>query len=489
MRLHHVELLLAGIRDSSNQPVSSAKIYSYDAGTTTPKALYSAYDGSASHANPLICDGMGMAQAWASGAYKFVIKDADDATLYTYDNLLYPNDDETLGYAGTSSGAADIFNVTTATAITSYTNGMRLHFRAHQANTTAAAVLNVNSIGAKTIKTERGNSIKANAIVSGGLYEVIYYSNNFYLVDPSVLHIVEPLDFNSQRSINIVDANLRTGLPSYGQVQDQPCCWFGTTGGTSTAYTATLTPAITAYIAGQTFRGIIHAVNGATPTLNLNSLGAKAIRKITGQTLGGYDIRANQCVELVYDGTDFILVGLQDSTIVNRRANSAEAWIANVSTEQVLFTYALPANRMGPDGIIRVHICGDFYNGTGGSLAYTMKFKFGSQTVFNSDSVTIGIPNGSAGSGFIFDATIQNISATGLQRTDGKLHYVSDALSTTHLTDSSQAYYSSGPLLSNEINSTQDTTLARDLILSGQMASASANGRMRVTNGFVELLG
>jgi len=81
---------------------------------------------------------------------------------------------------------------------------------------------------------------------------------------------------------------------------------YGTTAGTSTAYTLTLTPALPALVAGVCVSIKAHIASGANPTLNIDSKGAKAIKKSSGSAAvlangGLYTLR--------YDGTAFILQG------------------------------------------------------------------------------------------------------------------------------------------------------------------------------------
>jgi hypothetical protein len=81
---------------------------------------------------------------------------------------------------------------------------------------------------------------------------------------------------------------------------------FGTTAGTATAYTLTLSPAPTALIAGLKFSFKTHIASGANPTLNPNALGAKAIKKPNGNAA---TLALNGVYTVVYDGTAFILQG------------------------------------------------------------------------------------------------------------------------------------------------------------------------------------
>lgn len=98
----------------------------------------------------------------------------------------------------------------------------------------------------------------------------------------------------------------RTEYASTGTMQDGVPLDAGYTGGTDTAYTATLTPAIAAYADKQCFRVIFDQACGATPTINFNTVGAKKMyRSVAGvatQVTTG-DIPANFPTDLRYDST------------------------------------------------------------------------------------------------------------------------------------------------------------------------------------------
>jgi len=79
--------------------------------------------------------------------------------------------------------------------------------------------------------------------------------------------------------------------------------------GTANAYVIALRPAITVYTTG--LRILFKAANANTgaSTLAVNGLTTKAIKKAVSTALGSGDILANQIIEVVYDGTNFQLVG------------------------------------------------------------------------------------------------------------------------------------------------------------------------------------
>ncbi|OUS70313.1 hypothetical protein B1748_29195 [Paenibacillus sp. MY03] len=83
---------------------------------------------------------------------------------------------------------------------------------------------------------------------------------------------------------------------------------YGTTAGTATAYTITLTPAPT-MVDGLRVTVKLNANNGANPTLNVNGLGAKAILKPNGTAPAAGLLKLGSVYTLVYNGTAFILQG------------------------------------------------------------------------------------------------------------------------------------------------------------------------------------
>lgn len=74
--------------DANGNPLAGGKVYTYQAGTTTPLATYTDASGSTPNANPIILDSAGEANIWlGSQNYKFILKDANDVTQWTVDNI------------------------------------------------------------------------------------------------------------------------------------------------------------------------------------------------------------------------------------------------------------------------------------------------------------------------------------------------------------------------------------------------------------------
>ncbi len=97
------------------------------------------------------------------------------------------------------------------------------------------------------------------------------------------------------------------------------------TGGTSTAYTATIAQDPASYAAPLGCYIKFHTTCGAAPTLNLNSLGAKSLYWPNGNALVSGDVVTNQYASIIYDGTNLIVYtsagGAQAVTLDNRLIN------------------------------------------------------------------------------------------------------------------------------------------------------------------------
>lgn len=73
--------------DANGDPLAGGKVYFYEAGTTTPKDTYTDEGAGTPNANPVILDAEGYADIWGGGSYKIVLKDSNDATISTTDNI------------------------------------------------------------------------------------------------------------------------------------------------------------------------------------------------------------------------------------------------------------------------------------------------------------------------------------------------------------------------------------------------------------------
>ena len=72
-------------------PLSGGKIYTYQAGSSTPLATYTTINGTIANSNPIILgtDGRTPSEIWLTYGYnyKFILQDSVGSTIATYDNL------------------------------------------------------------------------------------------------------------------------------------------------------------------------------------------------------------------------------------------------------------------------------------------------------------------------------------------------------------------------------------------------------------------
>jgi hypothetical protein len=135
---------------------------------------------------------------------------------------------------------------------------------------------------------------------------------------PTSAEIISPTQTNAQQKVDLA------ALVDFAAENTNK----GTTGGTSTAYTLTLVPALTVLEAGQRFRVLFNAANGATPTLNVNGLGAVAL-KVYNSSGAKVDpavgaLALNMLSDVEYDGTDYVVM---DQLPPAAAAQTSEAYV------------------------------------------------------------------------------------------------------------------------------------------------------------------
>jgi hypothetical protein len=107
--------------DNNGNPLSGGKLWSYQAGTTTPQTAYTTVSGNVAHTNPIILNSAGRVatgQIWLTAGenYKFSLFTSTDALIATWDNITGINgtgiatDASLVGYlpAGVGTVATDV---------------------------------------------------------------------------------------------------------------------------------------------------------------------------------------------------------------------------------------------------------------------------------------------------------------------------------------------------------------------------------------------
>jgi hypothetical protein len=157
------------------------------------------------------------------------------------------------------------------------------------------------------------------------------------------------------------------------------------TAGTSTAYTLTTNQVFTALTDGIMVTARMDEVNGASPTLNVDGLGAKSIASVYGTAIGTGLLKAGGVYTFVYDSTDdkWIVHGatwsdIPKGTIMLFYANTAP-------TGWTIYTTS------GDNKAIRIVTGSGAGGGTGGAVGGSVAFTtaFASQTPAGTVAVSI----------------------------------------------------------------------------------------------------
>jgi len=132
------------------------------------------------------------------------------------------------------------------------------------------------------------------------------------------------IPLGNNKIINLGNGTAATDAAAFGQLQAGTEKLI-TVSGTDTI-TGTMNPTLTAYATGNMFSFVAANTNTGAVTININSLGAKAITKIGSTALAAGDIVAGAVILIEYDGTQFQYVNLAASgNVVGPASSTANA--------------------------------------------------------------------------------------------------------------------------------------------------------------------
>lgn len=199
-----------------------------------------------------------------------------------------------LNYAA-DSGSANAYAIAPSPPITAYATGHLITLKPTN-NQTSSCTVNVNSLGTKNIKLLDGSNPYSGAMVTTGVYWLMYDGTNFVLLNPSPLFPVLPYAADT---------------------------------GSADAYAIAPAPAIAAYAAGQTVTLKPANSNTGSSTINVNALGTKTIKLPDGNNLHANCMIAGGIYILQYDGTNFVLMNAEIGARINAQTGTTYTIVAS----------------------------------------------------------------------------------------------------------------------------------------------------------------
>ena len=139
--------------------------------------------------------------------------------------------------------------------------------------------------------------------------------------------ITANLPMATYKHTGVGNATALTQYATADQVVDNALTHGGASAAGTDTYAVSLTISPGAYVTKQRFQFLADVDNTGACTININSLGAKSIKLATGGDPHNGAIQANSVADIIYDGTNFILLNpcyadVFTSTVINQGANN-----------------------------------------------------------------------------------------------------------------------------------------------------------------------
>lgn len=252
--------------DSNGNPLAGGKVFTYLAGTLTPRPTYTTQAGTIANSNPVILDSAGRASIWLddSAAYKFTVTTSADVPVRTEDNIQPFN---------TASGLSVLGTIAANTIVGNNTGS--------PATPTALTVAQVQSLLGGSSGVGAVNS--GLSIVTSGATSVIT-ANSILLLDTS----------NNSFTARSVNATINTATAA-GLLAIDTGSWaintwyyvYVISNGTLVSAIASLSSTAPTMPSGYTFRarvGAIRTSGTATTLLATRQLGRQGQYVVTGSS-------------------------------------------------------------------------------------------------------------------------------------------------------------------------------------------------------------
>jgi len=253
--------------DANGAPLTGGLLYTYLSGTSTPATTYTSRAGTSNNTNPIVLDAAGRtpSEVWLDGGvlYKFVLKSSTYVQIGTYDSIHAINDTTSVSNLITVAGTNALTGSATP-ALGGYATGAQFSFIAQNTNT-AAATIDIDTLGVKSITKFGTTALVANDIIAGALMLIEYDGTRFQLLNPTSF-VFNYITTNYIRETTTISATAATGTINF-DVATQSILYYTTAatanwtlnvrGGSSTTLNSLMS-------VGQTVTVTFLATQGAT---------------------------------------------------------------------------------------------------------------------------------------------------------------------------------------------------------------------------------
>ncbi len=171
--------------------------------------------------------------------------------------------------------------------------------------------------------------------------------------------ITANIPFNTKKITGLAPGTLLTDAANISQIVSSSLTGAADTG-SANAYAIAPTVAISAYAAYQSFQFVAANANTTTSTLAVSGLAVKTIKRPNGDNLAANDILAGATCDVIYDGTNFVLIAGGTNAInysllttrgdLIRRGASLPERVALGTTGQILTSDGTDAKWSDPTG-------------------------------------------------------------------------------------------------------------------------------------------
>lgn len=172
--------------DSNGDPLANGKLYTYDAGTLTPRTTWADAGEVSANANPVVLDAAGRAQLFFRGNYKLILKTSADVTVWTVDNFDIP--ESTTTATTLQADLANTSDVSKGDALVGYKSPLSGGTARTVHSRFTDLPLSVKDFGAVGDGVTNDTTAFANMISAGGTSAHLYVPPGTYLLSGITLN-------------------------------------------------------------------------------------------------------------------------------------------------------------------------------------------------------------------------------------------------------------------------------------------------------------